>query len=153
MLLELRKHLDEPTRKTLVLLLNVPYADRKTLMQDEFELLTYLQKSNLVTEKDVKPLLQYLNSSPEDISLSSLRNFLQTYQEALASDIPQLANHSSRSNVPREIVFDKLRDNGKQEDEALRMSKFLSDVGELMNHLRESFFGTTKVSICKLCNL
>jgi hypothetical protein len=76
---ELRKHLDENTRKVLVILLGVPPVLRNKLIANEYELLTFLESSGLLSEEDVSPLLKAVRSANYP-SLSSIIHLLENYQ-------------------------------------------------------------------------
>jgi hypothetical protein len=76
---ELKKLLDENTRKDIVLLLTASPYDKEKMVKDSFELVIFLEKLKLVTENDVAPLLKLVRSANEP-SLSSILHLLEEYQ-------------------------------------------------------------------------
>jgi hypothetical protein len=79
--LELRKLLDPSTRQILVLLLDVPRADRDKMKKDEGALLDYMEASDFITEDSVAGLLEAVKSA-NDQSLTSIKNLLLKYEKS-----------------------------------------------------------------------
>jgi hypothetical protein len=76
---ELLQAFDKPTREVIVTLLNVAPVDKDKLRKSEFELVSFLEKSRYISEKDVSPFLKVV-ASAKNLSLASILLLLVDYR-------------------------------------------------------------------------